>query len=192
MPKFLIFVAILSLAAHSSLRAASAQDPEPYTLNAGDTIAVSVWHEEDLRRDLVVLPDGTISFPLAGTVTVQGLRTDEVEALLAKQLKKYIPDAAVTVWVTGASGYRVYVIGEVSRPGEYVAPRRCTVMQALSLAGGLTPYAGESSIRVLRREDGKTKSIPFAYSDVKRGRALDTDIELRSGDTIVVAGQTLF
>ena len=161
-------------------------------LNAGDTIAVSVWREEDLRRDLVVLPDGAISFPLAGTVTVQGLRTDEVEALLAKRLEKYIPDAVVTVSVTGASGYRVYVIGEVSRPGEYVAPRRITVMQALSLAGGLTPYAGESSIRVLRRENGETISIPFAYSDVKRGRALDTDIELRSGDTVVVAGQTLF
>lgn len=192
MAKFLLVAAILSLAAHSTLRAASAQDPKPYTLNPGDTIAVSVWREEDLMRDLVVLPDGAISFPLAGTMTVQGLRTDEVEALLAKRLEKYIPDAVVTVTVTGASGYRVYVIGEVSSPGEYIAPRRITVMQALSLAGGLTPYAGETSIRVLRREHGKTISIPFAYSDVKRGLALNTNIELQSGDTVVVAGQTLF
>ncbi|QNT70154.1 polysaccharide biosynthesis/export family protein [Defluviicoccus vanus] len=192
MAKFLIVAAILSLAAHSSLHAASAQDPEPYTLNAGDAIAVSVWHEEDLRRDLVVLPDGTVSFPLAGTLSVQGLTTSEVETLLAKRLEKYIPDAVVTVSVTGASGYRVYVIGEVTRPGEYVAPRRITVMQALSLAGGLTPYAGESSIRVLRHDNGRTASISFAYSEVKRGRDLDSDIELRSGDTVVVAGQTLF
>src|SRR5512144_2243215 len=98
---------------------ASAQDVQPYTLNAGDVLAVSVWREDELRRELVVLPDGTISFPLAGTVTVAGLQPADVEALLSKRLAKYIPDAVVSVSVTGASGYRVYVIGAVNKPGEF-------------------------------------------------------------------------
>lgn len=169
-----------------------AQELEPYTLNPGDVLSVSVWREDELNRDLTVLPDGTISFPLAGTVSVAGLRTDDVESLLAKKLEKYVPDAVISVSVTGVSGFRVYVIGEVNRPGEFQVPRRITIMQALSLAGGLTPFAGEDSIRVLRREDGRTIAIPFAYSDVKRGRSLETDIELRSGDTVVVSGQSLF
>lgn len=169
-----------------------AAETEPYTLNPGDSLSVSVWREEELRRDLVVLPDGTISFPLAGILSVAGMRTDEVEKALAERLNKYIPDAVVTVSVLGASGYRIYIIGAVARPGEYQVPRRVTVMQALSLAGGLTPFAGEDSIKILRREDDKTVAIPFEYSEVKRGRDLDTDIELRSGDTVVVGGQSLF
>ncbi len=172
--------------------AAAAQEMQPYTLNPGDALSVSVWREDELRRDLVVLPDGTISFPLAGSVSVAGLRTDEVEQLLAQRLAKYIPDAVVSVSVTGASGYRVYVIGAVNQPGEFQVPRRITVMQALSLAGGLNPFAGEDSIRVLRRQAGKTVAIPFEYSEVKRGRALETDIELQSGDTVVVGGESLF
>jgi polysaccharide export outer membrane protein len=171
---------------------ASAQEVQPYTLNAGDTLSVSVWREEELRRELVVLPDGTISFPLAGTLSVAGMRTDQVEQALAQRLAKYIPDAVVSVSVVGASGYRVYVIGAVNHPGEYQVPRRITVMQALSLAGGLNPFAGEDNIRVLRREGGKTVAIPFEYSEVKRGRELETDIELRSGDTVVVGGESLF
>jgi polysaccharide export outer membrane protein len=179
-------------AAMLAVPAASAQEAQPYTLNAGDALSVSVWREDELRRDLVVLPDGTISFPLAGSVSVAGLRTDEVEQLLAQRLAKYIPDAVVSVSVTGASGYRVYVIGAVNNPGEFQVPRRITVMQALSLAGGLNAFAGEDSIRVLRHEGGKTTAIPFEYSEVKRGRALETDIELKSGDTVVVAGESLF
>lgn len=165
---------------------------EAYTLNPGDTLLVSVWKEEELRRELVVLPDGSISFPLAGPINVTGLTAPEVEAALARKLDRYIPGAVVTVSVTDAAGYRVYVLGAVNRPGEFQAPRRITVTQALSMAGGLTPFAGEDSINVLRREGDKTVAIPFLYSDVKRGRRLDMDIELKSGDTVVVAGQSLF
>lgn len=166
---------------------------EPYTLQPGDTLFVSVWKEEELSRELVVLPDGTISFPLAGSLRVTGLTPAQAETELAKKLGKYIPDAAVSVSVISAAGYRVYVLGAVNRPGEIQTPRRITVTQALSMAGGLTPFAGEDSIKILRREaDGRTAAIPFLYSDVKRGRRLGMDIELKSGDTVVVAGQSLF
>ncbi|MFO1152663.1 MAG: polysaccharide biosynthesis/export family protein [Rhodospirillales bacterium] len=187
-----VMLGLMGAAVMALPKVASAQETPPYTLSAGDALSVSVWREEELRRDLVVLPDGTISFPLAGTVAVAGLRTDEVEHLLAQRLAKYIPDAVVSVSITGASGYRVYVIGAVNHPGEFQVPRRITVMQALALAGGLNPYAGEDSIRVLRHQGGKTVAIPFEYSEVKRGRDLETDIELQSGDTVVVAGKSLF
>ena len=167
-------------------------DGTAYVLSPGDVVFVSVWREEQLQRELVVLPDGTISFPLAGRVEVARKTTEEVEQILAMRLKKYIPDAAVSVSVVAASGYRVYVVGAVNKPGEFQVPRRITVMQALSLAGGLTPFAGEDSIRIIRRDHDRTVAIPFAYSDVKRGRNIETDIELKSGDTVVVAGESLF
>jgi polysaccharide biosynthesis/export protein len=170
----------------------SAQETKAYTLGAGDELTVSVWREDELQRELVVLPDGTISFPLVGTVTVSGLRTDEVERLLTERLEKFIPDVVVSVSVRNASGYRVYVIGAVNKPGEFQVPRRITVMQALSLAEGLTPFAGEDSIYVLRHENGQPISIPFSYSEVKRGRSLASDIELKAGDTVVVGGESLF
>lgn len=171
---------------------AAPADGTAYVLSPGDVVFVSVWREEQLQRELVVLPDGTISFPLAGRVEVARKTTEEVEQILAMRLKKYIPDAAVSVSVVAASGYRVYVVGAVNKPGEFQVPRRITVMQALSLAGGLTPFAGEDSIRIIRRDHDRTIAIPFAYSDVKRGRNIETDIELKSGDTVVVAGESLF
>lgn len=171
---------------------AAPTDGTAYVLSPGDVVFVSVWREEQLQRELVVLPDGTISFPLAGRVEVARKTTEEVEQILAMRLKKYIPDAAVSVSVVAASGYRVYVVGAVNKPGEFQVPRRITVMQALSLAGGLTPFAGEDSIRIIRRDHDRTIAIPFAYSDVKRGRNIETDIELKSGDTVVVAGESLF
>lgn len=167
-------------------------DSDPYLLSPGDVLLVSVWREEQLQRELVVLPDGTISFPLAGRVDVVRKTSEEVEQILANRLKKYIPDAAVSVSVVAAAGYRIYVVGAVNKPGEFQVPRRITVMQALSLAGGLTPFAGEDSIRIIRRENDRTIAIPFAYSDVKRGNKIETDIELKSGDTVVVAGESLF
>ncbi len=170
----------------------AAADSEPYLLSPGDVLNISVWREDQLQRELVVLPDGTISFPLAGRVEVSRKTTEQVEQILAIRLKKYIPDAAVSVSVVTASGYRIYVVGAVNKPGEFQVPRRITVMQALSLAGGLTPFAGEDSIRIIRRENDQTIAIPFAYSDVKRGRKIETDIELKSGDTVVVAGESLF
>jgi|APTNR8051073442_1049403.scaffolds.fasta_scaffold09702_3 polysaccharide export outer membrane protein len=183
-------LAFLALTALSPRPAAAGA--EPYTLNPGDTLFVSVWREEELQRELVVLPDGTISFPLTGSVDVDGLTVGQVEQTLAGKLNRYIPGAVVTVTVMSASGYRIYVLGAVNQPGEYQVPRRISVMQALSLAGGLTPFAGEDSIHVLRRDANGTTAIPFEYSEVKRGRDLESDIELQSGDTVVVAGQSLF
>jgi polysaccharide export outer membrane protein len=190
--------ATVIIALFAGVLPASAEAPgeapgeQPYVLNPGDLLFVSVWREDELQRELVVLPDGTISFPLAGRLAVAGRTTEDVETDISQRLKRYIPDAVVSVSVTAAQGYRVYVVGAVNKPGEFQVPRRITVMQALSLAGGLTPFAGETSITVIRREEGRPTAIAFDYSDVKRGRNIKSDIELKSGDTVVVAGESLF
>jgi polysaccharide biosynthesis/export protein len=142
---------------------------------------------------VLVLPDGTMSFPLAGQMEAQGRTTQELEAIITQRLARYIPDAVVTVAVFNAAGNRFYVVGEVNRPGEFQITRPIDVMQALSLAGGLTAFASQNSIRILRREDGGEQVVhPFRYRDVRDGERLETNIQLQAGDVIVVPGTTLF
>lgn len=185
-------LAILPLAAGAQNPATPPANTEPYTLNAGDVLDISVWREEDLQRQVLVLPDGTISFPLAGQIEAAGRTTEDVQLTISDRLEKYIPGAVVTVSVLNVSGNKIYVIGAVNNPGEFQVTRSIDVMQALSLAGGLTPFAGEDSIRILRRQDGADVSYPFYYSDVKHGDKLEMNIQLKSGDVIVVSGQSLF
>jgi polysaccharide export outer membrane protein len=164
---------------------AAAQD-KPYRLNPGDVLQISVWKEENLQREVLVLPDGTISFPLAGHLKATGKSPQEIEKILADRMRKYIPDLVITVSVKSVTGYKVYVIGQVKLPGEFPAAGFVDVMQALSRAGGLTPFASEKNIVVLRRQGGKQRAIPFNYSAVKRGESLEQNIVLRSGDVVVV------
>jgi polysaccharide export outer membrane protein len=147
---------------------------------------VSVWKEPDLQLQVLVRPDGGLSFPLAGDVAASGLTVEALSKELATRLRKYIPEAVVTVAVKELGGNRIYVIGKVNRPGEYPYSRPLDVMQALSLAGGATPFASLNDVRVLRREDGHQTAIPFRYGEVERGRNLEQNIELRTGDTVVV------
>ncbi len=185
-------LAVLPMAAVAQNPATPPMDESSYTLNAGDVLDISVWREDDLQRQVLVLPDGTISFPLAGQIDAAGRTTEDVQLAISDRLEKYIPGAVVTVSVLNVSGNKIYVIGAVNNPGEFQVTRSIDVMQALSLAGGLTPFAGEDSIRILRRENGADTSYPFYYSDVKRGEKLDMNIKLKSGDVIVVSGQSLF
>ena len=122
-----------------------------YKLRHGDALMVSVWRDEALRMEVRVLPDGSITFPLAGRVEVVGLSTPEVEARVAEKLKKYIPVPVVTVAITATDGNQVYVLGKVVRPGAVtlISPET-TVLQMLSQVGGLDRFADGNSIRVLR------------------------------------------
>lgn len=183
----------LIILATCSLDAAAANSPsQPYTLNPGDELSVSVWLEPDLKRDVVVLPDGSFSFPLVGRVVAKGYTTSQVEKTLKKKLKSYIPQAAVTVSVSQVSGNKIYIIGEVNKPGEYLLSRPLDVIQALSLAGGLTGYASSGNIIILRKTKRKTIALPFPYDDVQKGQQLDRNFVLKSGDSIIVPGRSLF
>jgi polysaccharide export outer membrane protein len=160
--------------------------PPPYRIQAGDVLMISVWKEEDLKAEILVRPDGGLSFPLAGDIQASGLSVEELRAQIAKRLESFIPNPVVTVAVHTIGGNRIYVLGKVNRPGEYPFNRQLDVMQALSLAGGTAQFAAVNDIVVLRRENGRQQAIRFHYAEVESGRKLEQNIELRSGDTVVV------
>ncbi len=157
-----------------------------YILQPGDVLQIAVWKETDLTSEVLIRPDGGISFPLAGELHAAGGTVAELTSMLEKRVRKYEPDAVVTVVVKAVAGNRVYVIGKVARPGDFPLNRPTDVMQALSLAGGATPFANTDGIRILRRAGNHEASIGFRYSEVERGRRLDQNILLQSGDTVVV------
>lgn len=157
-----------------------------YLVNAGDTLEISVWKEEDLQREVLVRPDGAFTFPLAGELTAKGRTVAEIREELEARLSRYIPDLVATVTVTEVSGNRIFVIGQVNAPGAYIMNPVLDVMQALSLAQGATPFASVKDIRILRRENGVQRAIPFDFTDVSKGRSLRQNILLQSGDVVVV------
>lgn len=157
-----------------------------YRLQPGDVLQVVVWKETDLQSEVLIRPDGGISFALAGDVQAAGRSTDELRAELQTRVRKLIPDAVVTVSVKVAAGNRVYVIGKVNHPGDFALSRPIDVMQALSLAGGATPFADTDKIRILHRQGTDQTSARFHYNEVRRGRHLEQNILLQSGDTVVV------
>ncbi len=164
-----------------------------YTIRPGDVLQVTVWKEESLDKEVLVLPDGTITFPLIGSFSVKGMTPGTTEKVIKKKLENIIPDASVAVSIKAPLGHSVNVIGQVLKSGEIMMGRRLTVMQALSQAGGLTPYADEDSIIVLHRDkDNKETSTPFPYDDVVSGRKLEKDITLQPGDVVVVPTASLF
>ena len=107
-------------------------------------------------------------------------------------MRKYFKDLAISVSVKSVTGNKIFVIGQVQRPGTFVAAQPIDVIQALSLAGGFTPFAAEDEIRILRREGGKQTALTFDYSDVEKGRNLKSNILLKSGDVVIVPTEGIF
>lgn len=167
---------------------ATSQPTRPdYVIQPGDILDVSVWKEKDLQREVMVRPDGGLNFPLAGDVTASGKTLEQLQKDIATKLAKYVPDPAVTVAIKQSQGNKIYVIGKVNRPGDFTSNRTMDVMQALSMAGGPTPYASVNKIKILRRDsNGELKSFPFKYSRVEKGEDLEQNITLQGGDVVVV------
>ena len=157
-----------------------------YRIGPEDVLHISVWQEEDLDREVLVRPDGGISFPLAGDLQVSGRTPLEVQDEIRSRLQRFVPDAEVTVSVDTVSGYTVFVLGEVNEPGQFTLGRYVDVLQALTLAGGTSPYADERDITIRRRQDGREVVYDFDYRAAKKGRGGDQNIILRSGDVVIV------
>lgn len=167
--------------------AAIAQTAAAYKLRHGDTLMLAVWRDEALRMEVRVLPDGSITFPLAGRVEVVGLSTPEVEARVAEKLKKYIPVPVVTAAITATAGNQIFVLGKVVRPGPVtLTSPDTTVLQMLSQVGGLDRFADGNSIRVLRKSAQGNQILAVRYDDLIKGNQLDTNVVLMPGDTILV------
>lgn len=169
----------------ASTGVARAQDAA-YSVKPGDVLQISVWKEPELQREVLVRPDGGFSFPLVGEVNARGQSVADLNKIVSERLAKYIADAVVTVALQEVKGNKVYVLGQVNRPGEFVVNPSVDVMQALSMAGGATPFAALNDITILRRGGDKRTALSFRYGDVSRGRSLEQNIQLQSGDVVVV------
>lgn len=159
---------------------------DPYLIQPGDVLEISVWREDGLQREALVRPDGGLSFPLVGEVSAAGQTVPAVSDEIKKRLTKFIPDPAVTVALKQNLGNKVYVIGKVNRPGEFAVNRAVDVLQALSMAGGMNPFADTKNIQVLRRINGEQTSVGFNYAEMEQGKKLQQNILLQAGDVVVV------
>jgi polysaccharide export outer membrane protein len=185
-----LWVGLLSAGAQSSAPAKGAPAPLPqaspsYVIGADDTLYVSVWKEPDLTNTLPVRADGMISMPLLNDVQAAGLTPMQLAASITEKLKKFVSEPHVTVVVTAMTSQRLYCMGEVLHPGAMNLLPDMTVLQALATAG-FTQFANTKGIYVLRSQNGEQKKIPVNYRKLVKGQAMDQNLTLKPGDTIVV------
>lgn len=164
----------------------SAIASDAYRLQPGDELLISVWREEELNRQLVVLPDGRISYPLVGHVMAAGQSAEVLEAQLTEKLREFITEPQVSVSVTSVSGNVAFVFGQVNNPGPLLMSRDLSVVQALALAGGFTPFASTSRIKIIREQGDRKTVMSVDYPAIERGGDQQTNISLQAGDVIIV------
>jgi polysaccharide export outer membrane protein len=172
--------------AQAAAAAVATPDQDKYLLGPEDAIEISVWKEPDLTKQLVVRPDGKITYPLIGEVQAAGRTVKDLKEDILKRLEKFVTDAHVTVILLKAQNYKIFVTGKVNKPGEFLTGKPVNVMQAIAMAGGLTPFASPRSIMVLRTVGGKEEVFPFNYRDVAKGQFLEQNRILLPGDVVVV------
>jgi polysaccharide export outer membrane protein len=173
------------------------------TLKSGDNLAISVLQDPKLDRQVVVDPSGQIAFPLAGHVRARGLTPQAVENILKEKLKSNYKDENLDVTVSFVNASKpdpieedlkpkIFITGEVIRPGSYIVRQRTTLMQAISLAGGLGPYAAKRRLQVRRRVGGDETIFVFDYRAYEAGADIEGNITLHAGDVIMVPERGLF
>lgn len=160
--------------------------PPDYRIGPGDVLEISVWKDPALTRQVVVLPDGRVDFPLVGHFIAMGRTTRELKTEMESKLKRFIPEPILTVIVQQPNSMRIYVIGKVNRPGHFQLSGNLNVMQALAMAGGLNTFAKANEIRIHREEGDHTMVYPFAYEKVSAGKQVEQNIVLHRGDVVVV------
>jgi polysaccharide export outer membrane protein len=174
-------------AALTSTAAPTGDITEEYRIGPEDVLEITVLGEETLNKRALVDPDGWIAFPMVGQVLVAGSTPGELERELTDKLKEFVRDPVVSVALADAAGYRVYVVGRVEKPGQFLAGRRIDVLKAIALAGGLTPFADQDDIKIVRRGGASGDQVfPFNYAAIGRGNKLEQNIVLQSGDVVLV------
>ena len=164
---------------------ADASPGDKYILGPGDILDISVWKNDALTKVVPVLPDGYISFPLVGEIKAAGRTLSQFQKTLEEKLIQYIPQPSLSVIVQKVN-MKIYVIGKVNRPGIFALNTNINVLQVLTMAGGLNPFAKRNEIKILRKTGNETKIYTFNYDDVSSGRNLEQDIQMVRGDVVVV------
>jgi len=186
--------ALAQVGADAELRDRRSASGPDYRVNSGDQLEISVWREDELQREVMVLPDGTMSFPLIGTIKAAGKTASEIEQEISSRLESNFVDGDVpdvTVTVASTSGLQFSVIGKVQSPGIFTPGRYVTILEALSFSGGVTEFASLSNIVVVRKSGETLTVVPVDLSDVLRSKSVSAaDVSslpmIRSGDTIIV------
>jgi polysaccharide biosynthesis/export protein len=160
--------------------------PADYLIGPDDVLQVVFWQEKDLSAEVVVRPDGKISLPLINEVQASGATPAQLRTTIMQAASRFVTDPSLTIFVKTINSRKVFVMGQVNKPGQYPLNDSMTVLQMLATAGGLAEYAKGAKITVTRTEQGQTKSFKFNYNDVRDGKNLQQNIVLRPGDTIVV------
>jgi len=176
------WIAVLPLRAAAQETAAV----EDYLIGPGDQLTIAVWKDESLTRQVVVLPDGRIAFPLIGQLPAAGRSVAELTKDIEQRLDRFVPGVTLSVVVQQVNSLMVYVIGRVNNPGRFVLNADVNVLQALAMAGGLNPFAKRGDIRIFREDGRGTQVLPFDYDKVSAGEDVKQNIRLRRGDVIVV------
>ncbi len=157
-----------------------------YRLGCSDVVELQVWKEPDLSRPVVIRADGKVSLPLLGEVRAAGKTTGELSNELAERYRQYLENPVITVSVIQPNSWKFYVVGQVTRPGEYSLPRGITVVQAISTAGGFTEWANERGLVLIRQAGGQQQHLRIDYRKLVSGARPQDNCVLLPGDTIVV------
>ena len=160
--------------------------PAGYVIGPDDALTVVFWREKELSADVVVRPDGMISLPLINDVRAEGLTPEQLRLALTTAAAKFVEEPTVTVVVKAIHSRKVFITGQVGKPGPYPLNGPTTVLQLIAMAGGVAEYADKSKILVVRKEGGKDLAFPFNYSEVTNGKRLQQNIELKPGDSVIV------
>ena len=160
--------------------------PRNYVIGPDDVLGIVYWRDKEMSTDARVRPDGRIALPLINEVHAAGLTPEELQKRITDESKKYVEDASITIVVREINSRKVFITGQVNKPGVYPLTSTTTVIQLISLAGGLMEYANSKNIMIMRNEGGKQVSLKFNYREVAAGKKLSQNIELKPGDTVVV------
>lgn len=176
----------VSAGAQSPGAPSAVSPPSDYVIGPDDVLAVVFWGEKDMSAEVLVRPDGRISIPLLNDIVAAGLTPDQLRQKLNAAAQRYVEDPMVTVVVKQINSRRVFITGQVAKPGPYPLTGPTTILQLISTAGGLLEYADSKNVIVMRTENGRPVSYNFNYKEVVQRRNLKQNIELRPGDTVIV------
>ena len=160
--------------------------PSGYVIGPEDQLSIVYWREKDLSADVVVRPDGLISLPLLNDVSASGLTPEQLRAAITQGASKFVEEPTVSVVVKAINSRKVFITGQVAKPGPFPLGGPMTVLQLIAMAGGVAEYANKSEIVVIRNENGKQSTFPFNYDQVIKRKSLTQNIELKPGDTVIV------
>ena len=173
-------------AAASSSTVVPAPLPKDYVIGVQDVLIVVFWNAKEMSADVVVRPDGKISLPLLNDIAAAGMKPEELALAITKDAAKFVKDPVATVIVKEIHSRKVYVVGEVAKPGSFLLVGDMTVLQAIAEAGGFLEGAKKSDVTIVRHENGKEQRYKFSYNDFVRGKNIQRNIALVPGDIVLI------